>query len=513
MMFSLKRPIGLLKLVLLCSSILGTYAHIEPRDEDYTVTGFDYAPDYSKDPHPPYPDLKDKNGKNIDVKNVRGVHLFGWTACEQNERSIIEETYDDFYKLAQQQEVYNNIDWNHQAAREFWGAASGKKPIKDDTKKQIQHLDYFMNAPEESPYVDDLQIRYKEQGIADWHFAYGPYNAKLTRNWIGDGFYTQRNADTYAWFALAKYVQGQIGRKRPTETPKDHSREPIKASSDEDKSDSEDLGTEEIDAEHTPGFTTPGCGDRNPSTPKPKTADAPSKDDAPPPQTKCDKKNALSGVPYNVFSGQAGKVYTHFCVAANGNKRILHWTFDSKGNLKKSPRTSKRNAPVMRIDKRTPPPDPAKYDSFDFELSWEPAEVFDRTKCTHTCVKAYDALASSPCGHQGGEQNVMTAEGRADVGCGVFRYTITGPDVPKPGPEDPPPSSSPSPSSPPPSSPPPAPPAKPTCSVSGNGGGGDPFDTGGPHTCTCELDGKKCSYESTETSDKGQTCDKGCVPE
>ena len=60
-------------------------------------------------------------------------------------------------------------------------------------------LDYFMNAPKQSPYVDDLKIRYKVKGVPDWYFAYGPYDAKVLRNWIGDGFYTQRNADTYAW--------------------------------------------------------------------------------------------------------------------------------------------------------------------------------------------------------------------------------------------------------------------------------------------------------------------------
>jgi hypothetical protein len=44
-------------------------------------TVWDYAPDFSKDSFPPYPDLKNPDGSNITVQNLRGVHLFGWKAA------------------------------------------------------------------------------------------------------------------------------------------------------------------------------------------------------------------------------------------------------------------------------------------------------------------------------------------------------------------------------------------------------------------------------------------------
>lgn len=50
-----------------------------------------------------------------------------------------------------------------------------------------------------------------------------------------------------------------------------------------------------------------------------------------------------------------------------------------------------------------------------------------------SCVLAFQNLANSPCGHQGGDQNVMTAAGKFDIpNCGTYSYTITGPDVPPP---------------------------------------------------------------------------------
>jgi hypothetical protein len=50
--------------------------------------------------------------------------------------------------------------------------------------------------------------------------------------------------------------------------------------------------------------------------------------------------------------------------------------------------------------------------------------------CNTDCNDAYSSIADSPCGHQGGEQNGMTASASLDVGCGSYSYKITGPDVP-----------------------------------------------------------------------------------
>jgi len=83
-------------------------------------TVWDYAPDFSKDSFPPYPDLKNPDGSNITVQNLRGVHLFGWKGCHSTESKGIKETYDDFYKMAQLAELYNNIDWKDKAAREYF---------------------------------------------------------------------------------------------------------------------------------------------------------------------------------------------------------------------------------------------------------------------------------------------------------------------------------------------------------------------------------------------------------
>jgi hypothetical protein len=86
-----------------------------------------------------------------------------------------------------------------------------------------------------SPYVSDLEVEYKVKGEKEWHDAYGPYNAKILRNWVDEdpqwsGYFTQRNADNYAFFALAKFVEKETGKypgspspgsKKPTTAPRD----------------------------------------------------------------------------------------------------------------------------------------------------------------------------------------------------------------------------------------------------------------------------------------------------
>jgi len=67
---------------------------------NYNVTGYDVAPDWSKDPFPPYPPITDDRGNTIDAQNVRGTRLFGWNACDKPAADIIKATYDDFYKLS-----------------------------------------------------------------------------------------------------------------------------------------------------------------------------------------------------------------------------------------------------------------------------------------------------------------------------------------------------------------------------------------------------------------------------
>ncbi|RYP00514.1 hypothetical protein DL764_006483 [Monosporascus ibericus] len=356
-------------------------------DVDYNEV-WNYAPDFSNDKFPPYPDLKDESGNNITVENIRGTHLFGWKGCGNEEVNKITRAYKDFHTLTSQDGVYKNIDWAHAAAVDFWGpkifeaanevwsywwsyqppwfswrqlwievrcsdskqgsdssdpddVCGDAKPDRDhcpyraplqsskptlqawsdptgkyskitfcndffnlDTfeesmsknrpanqKKrldkwdnqarcflhEITHLDYFMNAgpgdENKSPYVSDLEIRYTDRGSTGWHEAYGPYNARVLTNYRDpdpqySGYYTQRNADNYAWFALAKYVEGKIGgypdlpragRKKPLEEPRDAATHgpPQRRDVDDGIVEARD---EDDPPEDMPEY--PGCGDR-----------------------------------------------------------------------------------------------------------------------------------------------------------------------------------------------------------------------------------------------------------
>lgn len=75
-------------------------------------TIWDEAPNFKNNPIQPYPDLRGSNGEYLTIENLRGVHLFGWKGCSGEESKWIKEAYNDFYKLAKQPELYNNIDWN-----------------------------------------------------------------------------------------------------------------------------------------------------------------------------------------------------------------------------------------------------------------------------------------------------------------------------------------------------------------------------------------------------------------
>lgn len=141
----------------------------------------------------------------------------------------------------------------------------------------------------------------------------------------------------------------------------------------------------------------------------------------PAPSPSCDT-NALSGIPNNVFHGSgtgSTDVYGKFCDAVSKDqKNKLEWTTDASGTQK----TRK-----LRSMKRTPPPNPNAYDSYSFDLKFEPSG--DGT-CSKSCSDAYAYIANSNCGQQGGTQNGMTAKGSLDVGCGTYSYEITGKDVP-----------------------------------------------------------------------------------
>lgn len=80
------------------------------------ATVWDYAPNFTEDLIQPYPSLKNPNGSSLTVDSIRGVHLFGWKGCSNAEGNMISEAYNDFYKLANQLEIYKKIDWNDQVS-------------------------------------------------------------------------------------------------------------------------------------------------------------------------------------------------------------------------------------------------------------------------------------------------------------------------------------------------------------------------------------------------------------
>lgn len=145
--------------------------------------------------------------------------------------------------------------------------------------------------------------------------------------------------------------------------------------------------------------------------------------DGPAPEPSCDT-HALSGIPYNVFSGSSAgstDVYGKFCDAVEKDqKKELTWTTDASGNEK-----SKK----LRMMKRTPPPNPKAYDSYSFKLNFKPSSDAS-SGCRSSCADAFSTISNSPCGHQGGTQNGMTAKASLDVSCGTYSYEITGEDVP-----------------------------------------------------------------------------------
>jgi hypothetical protein len=116
----------------------GEPTSVRPRDATSTPNPLDYAPDTSKDPFPPYPPMKGDDGNNVTVENLRGVRFYGWTGCSSPDVKTITESFDDFQKLAKQEALWKNIDWDSPAARDIWGHGTGNKAITDERKKQIQ---------------------------------------------------------------------------------------------------------------------------------------------------------------------------------------------------------------------------------------------------------------------------------------------------------------------------------------------------------------------------------------
>lgn len=113
-------------------SLVFSYANADLEDirspDGRTI--WDLAPDFRNDPIQPFPDLKDPDGKNLTTENIRGVHLFGFKGCTNHEGNDIKVAYNDFYKLAQQPELYKSINWS------------------DPVPKIMQRRPVFLNSPQ-----------------------------------------------------------------------------------------------------------------------------------------------------------------------------------------------------------------------------------------------------------------------------------------------------------------------------------------------------------------------------
>ena len=61
---------------------------------------------------------------------------------------------------------------------------------------EMTHLDYFVNVPTKSPYIDDIRIKYGVGKAVQNKLTYGPDRIKILSNYeaVGKGgFFTQRN--------------------------------------------------------------------------------------------------------------------------------------------------------------------------------------------------------------------------------------------------------------------------------------------------------------------------------
>ena len=84
------------------------------------------------------------------------------------------------------------------------------------------HLDLAANTAKANPHISDLTIKFRtSDGRELATKAYGPVATKILARWhqtnIGSntGNFVQTNADNFAMFALAKYVQKELGNFYP----------------------------------------------------------------------------------------------------------------------------------------------------------------------------------------------------------------------------------------------------------------------------------------------------------
>ncbi|KAL9106051.1 MAG: hypothetical protein Q9227_008894 [Pyrenula ochraceoflavens] len=299
---------------------------------------------------------------------------------------------------------FQNDLWNYQnRARVFF--------------HEITHQPYFMDEPGSAPFVDDLKISYGKGKQQRKDVCYGPDNIKILANYEAKnkgGYYTQRNADSFAWFAMAKQVEKQIGsypsnpqiNTVPNRAPTNGIGKPVSASDDEgsnvEAGDYDPDPNAEVPApKEDDTHWIPGCQDNDISTDI--TFGEASVNPQPPIGATCDTKS-ISDIPYNVFYGQNGGVFDSFCFAID-SAQPLNWKVDAHGNQKAPSKRDVLPLPLspldQRDDKRTPPPNPDTWNKYTIELDWKPDSNKGCGQSAVSCEDAFVHITDSPCGHQG----------------------------------------------------------------------------------------------------------------
>ncbi|KAL9617663.1 MAG: hypothetical protein Q9160_007580 [Pyrenula sp. 1 TL-2023] len=316
---------------------------------------------------------------------------------------------------------------------------------------EITHLDTLVRTPDPRPGIGDLQITYGSGRALTTEFAYGPENIKILANYEAaakGGFYTQRNAESFAWFALAKRVEQEVGiypndpvvpnSRKPARTPRNGVGQLFADSGDNENDNNRDTTQY---AETAPagananGKWMPGCRDHAPTESKQLLGE--SSFDPTNVSPTCDS-NVNSNVPsklfYDTSEGTDDKpgpkdVFTSFCLALDPTQSV-GWTVNNVGELQGKP-----NHNIPR--KRTPPVDPHQYDNVKFDLDWKPTGNQGCAQSGASCWHAFASIADSHCGRLGSGGNGLASKARLDIpNCGYYemRFAETGP--PKPPPED-----------------------------------------------------------------------------
>jgi hypothetical protein len=142
------------------------------------------------------------------------------------------------------------------------------RTAKDNTRSLFFLTD--SGASGKTPNVNDLRITFGTKTKRRTEDIYGPYLAKILRNFRADGWYPGQNADIYTWFTMAMWARKEIGHYagnpkskgiKPVALPRraDGSSLNDPAGAADSSDDSEDI---EEDYQPLEGSTPPDCGSR-----------------------------------------------------------------------------------------------------------------------------------------------------------------------------------------------------------------------------------------------------------